>query len=177
MNHTDFVYTRSMEPEEPAGSHPLWNIMTPLVPFLAASYVRELGGGAHLWMERVYTDQTPPSGLIGSVTDAARLIAAYLSGGVLDGRRILSEKSVALMTHEGQIKSRAEDSLDYRRQGIGWQIYGKSRRWVLTHDGRGPGFSTKIQLYPDEHLGFDLFTNDATSEPWKIMRLASFLIW
>ncbi len=176
MNHTDFVYTRSMETEEAAGSHPLWNITTPLLPFLAASYVRELGG-AHVWMERVYTDQTPPSGLIGSVTDAARLVAAYLNDGVLDGHRILSEKSVALMTHEGQIKDSVEDSLDYRRQGIGWQIYGKSGRWVLTHDGGGPGFSTKIQLYPDEHLGFVLFTNDATSEPWKIMRLASFLKW
>jgi len=38
----------------------------------------------------VYTDQTPPSGLIGSVTDAARLVAAYLNGGALDGHRILS---------------------------------------------------------------------------------------
>jgi D-alanyl-D-alanine carboxypeptidase len=176
MNHTDFVYTRSMEPDEAAGSHPLWNIMTPLLPLVAASYIRELEG-AHIWMERVYTDQTPPSGLIGSVTDAARLVAAYLNGGVLDGHRILSEKSVALMTYDGQIKDSMEDSSDFRRQGIGWQIFGRTGRRVLTHDGGGPGFSTKIQLYPDEHLGFVLFTNDATIEPWKIMRLASQLKW
>lgn len=176
MNHTDFVYTAAMEGEEAAGSHPLWNIMTPFLPIVAASYIREVKGG-HLWMERVYTDETPPSGLIGSVSDAAKLVAAYLNGGAFNGHRILSEQSVALMTHEGQIKDPVEDSLDYRRQGIGWQIYGKSGRWVVTHDGGGPGFSTKLQLYPEEHLGFILFTNDVTCEPWRIVGLASFLSW
>jgi CubicO group peptidase (beta-lactamase class C family) len=176
MNNTDFVYTLATESEEAAGSHPLWNVLTPLLPFIAASYIREVADG-HIWMERVYTDQTPPSGLIGSVTDASRLVAAYLNGGLLDGQRILSEESVAVMTREGQINGRSDDSLNYRRQGIGWQVYGNAGRWVLTHDGGGPGFSTKIQLYPDEHLGFVLFTNDATCEVWKIVRLASFLKW
>ena len=81
------------------------------------------------------------------------------------------------MTYAGQVKAKNEDSLNYRRQGIGWQIYRKSGRWVLTHDGGGPGFSTKIQLYPDEHLGFVLFTNDATCETWKIVNLAGTLKW
>jgi CubicO group peptidase (beta-lactamase class C family) len=176
MNNTDFVYTRAMEPEEAAGAHPQWNVLTPLLSFIAASYIREVVDG-HIWMERVYTDQTPPSGLIGSVTDASRLVAAYLNGGLLDDQRILSEESVAAMTREGQISGRSDDSLNYRRQGIGWQVYGNAGRWVLTHDGGGPGFSTKIQLYPDEHLGFVLFTNDATCEVWKIVKLASLLKW
>jgi CubicO group peptidase (beta-lactamase class C family) len=128
-------------------------------------------------MERVYTDQTPSTGLIGSVSDGARLVAAYLNGGVLDGKRILSQESISSMTFESQVKAKNEDSLHYRRQGIGWQIYRKAGRWVLTHDGGGPGFSTKIQLYPDEHLGFVLFTNDATFESWKVINLASTLKW
>ncbi len=128
-------------------------------------------------MERVYTDQTPPTGLIGPVADAGRLVAAYLNGGILDGRRILSEESVTMMTHEGQIDGGSQDSLNYRRQGIGWQVYGNGERWFLTHEGGGPGFRTRIQLYPDEHLGFVLFTNDATCEVWKIVRLASLLKW
>jgi CubicO group peptidase (beta-lactamase class C family) len=176
MNRTDFLYTKAMGPDEAAGAHPIFDLMTPLLPFAAGSYIRELECG-HIWMERVYTDQTPPTGLIGSVGDAARLAAAYLNGGVFNGQRILSQESIATMTYEGQTRANDEDSLNYRRQGIGWQIYGKSGRRVLTHDGGGPGFSTKIQLYPDEHLGFVLFTNDATCEPWKIINLAGTLKW
>lgn len=176
MTHTDFLYTKAMKPDEAAGAHPTFTIMTPLLPFLAGSYIRELDWG-HIWLERVYTDQTPPSGLIGSAEDAARLVTAYLNGGIYHGRRILSQESIAAMTHDGQIKAKNEDSLNYHRQGICWQIYGKSGRWVLTHDGGGPGFSTKIQLYPDENLGFVLFSNDATCEAWKIINLAGTLKW
>ena len=176
MHHTDFLYTKEIGSDEAAGSHPTFNLMTPLLYIIAPSYIREIDW-SHLWMERVYTNQTPPSGLIGSATDAARLAVAYLNGGVFDGRRILSQESVTTMTYRGQTKSNHEDSLNYRRQGICWQIYGKSGRWVLTHDGGGPGFYTKIQLYPDEHLAFVLFANDVTCEPWKIINLAATLKW
>ena len=176
MTHTDFIYTNAMGEDEAAGAHPTSSIMTPLLSFVAGSYIREVDR-SHLWMERVYTNQTPSTGLIGSATDAAKLVAAYLNGGVYHGRRILSKESIATMTYDGHIKTKNEDSLNYRRQGIGWQIYGKSGRWVLTHDGGGPGFSTKIQLYPAEHLGFVLFTNDATCEPWKFINLAGTLKW
>jgi D-alanyl-D-alanine carboxypeptidase len=176
MYHTDFVYMKAMEPDEAAGAHPLFSFMTPLLPFLGGSYIRELDW-KHLWMERIYTDQTPSTGLIGPVTDAVRLAAAYLNRGILNGKRILSIESIKMMTYEGQIKAKNSDSLNYHRQGICWQIYGNSERWVLTHDGGGPGFSTKIQLYPDEKLGFVLFTNDATCEPWKIINLAATLKW
>jgi D-alanyl-D-alanine carboxypeptidase len=176
MNHTDFFYTNIMEPDEAAGAHPIFNLMSPLLPFFGGSYIRELDCG-HIWMERVYTDQTPSTALIGSATDAAKLVTAYLNGGVFDGQRILSQESIATMTYKGQIKAKNEDSLNYRRQGIGWQIYSKSGRWILTHDGGGPGFSTKIQLYPDENLGFVLFTNDVTCETWKILNLAATLNW
>ena len=176
MNHTDFLYLKSMEPDEAAGAHPTLSLMAPLLPFVGGSFIRELNGN-HIWMERVYTDQTPSSGLIGSVTDAARLVAAYLNGGVFNGQRILSQESISTMTYEGQIKAKNEDSLNYHRQGICWQIYGKPGRWVVTHDGGGPGFSTKIQLYPDEKLGIVLFTNDATCEAWKIVNLVGTLRW
>jgi CubicO group peptidase (beta-lactamase class C family) len=178
MNNTDFVYTNAMKLNEAAGAHPIFNIVTPLIPFLAGSYIREFDWN-HIWLKRVYTDQTPPSGLIGSTEDASRLVAAYLNGGELNGIRILSPESLNKMTYSGYSKIKGDDSSIYRRQGIGWQIYGGpgSDRWVLTHDGGGPGFSTKIQLYPDEKLGFILFTNDDTCEPWKIINLAAAIKW
>ncbi len=176
MNHTDFLYTKAMEPDEAAGTHPIWNIMTPLLPILAGSYIRQWSGG-YIWMERVYTDQTPSTALIGSVEDAAKLVIAYMNGGVYQGQQILTQESIRKMTYDEQVIIKQEDSLNYHRQGICWQIYGKPGRWVLTHDGGGPGFSTKIQLYPDEKLGLVLFTNDATCEPWKLINLAATLEW
>lgn len=176
MKHTDFVYTEEMVPDVAAGAHPILNMMSPLFPFVAGSFIRELDA-EHIWLERVYTDQTPSTALIGSTADAALFALAYLHEGELHGRRILSKESVAMMTHEGQIKSKNEDPLNYFRQGIGWQLYGKAGRWVVTHEGGGPGFRTKIQLYPDEKLGFILFTNDVTCEVWKIINLAATLKW
>lgn len=125
----------------------------------------------------LYGSNTIKTGLIGSVEDAAKLVSAYLKGGELNGQRIITKESIAIMTNEGQIKAKNEDSLNYHRQGLCWQIYGKDGRWVLTHDGGGPGFRTKIQLYPDENLGFVLFANDDTFETWKIINLAATLKW
>jgi len=105
MKHTDFIYTEEMKPFEAAGSHPLFDSWTPLVPFIAGSYVRETNGN-HIWFEHIYTDQTSPSGLIGSAMDAARLMRAYLNNGILDNVRILSEQSVAIMTYESHMAQR-----------------------------------------------------------------------
>jgi CubicO group peptidase (beta-lactamase class C family) len=170
MDHTDFFYTKEMEPFEAAGSHPLFDVMTPILAIVAPSYIREVSG-KHLWLERVYTDQTPSTGLIGSATDAARLVAAYLNGGELGGRRILSAASVSRMTHEGYIKR------GNRRQGICWQVYDDNGQLMLNHSGGGPGFSTEMQLYPDRKLGFVLFTNDVTCEYWKIMSTITKVNW
>ena len=58
MMQTDFLYTKAMEPDEAAGAHPTFTPMSALLPFVGWSYIREVDWG-HIWMERVYTDQTP----------------------------------------------------------------------------------------------------------------------
>jgi D-alanyl-D-alanine carboxypeptidase len=176
MKHTDFLYTKAMEPYEAAGAHPLFDMWAPLIPFLAGSYVREISGN-HLWLKRVYNDQTPPTGLIGPATDAARLVTAYVNGGELDGRRILSRESIDAMTHEGHIGGKADDRQVNRRQGIGWQVYDDKGRLMIQHQGGGLGFSTIMQIYPNENLGFVLFTNDVACEGWRIVNLAAGLDW
>jgi CubicO group peptidase (beta-lactamase class C family) len=176
MDHTDFIYTKAMEPYEASGSHPVFDLWTPLVPFIAGSYIREISGN-HFWLERVYTDQTPPTGLIGSATDAARFVVAYLNVGELDGKRILSQETITRMTHEGHIKGKANDPRSNRLQGIGWQIFDDNGRLMIKHEGGGLGFSTDMQLHPDKKLGFVLFTNDVTCQGWKILNLAATLNW
>jgi CubicO group peptidase (beta-lactamase class C family) len=176
MKQTDFLYIESMK-NEAAGSHPVNNTLTPLMPLiLDMSYVRDIDDD-HIWLKRVYTNQTPSTALIGSVKDAANFVAAYLNGGELEGQRILCSELIDTMTYAGHIKGNDEDPANYRRRGLGWQIYYQSGRYALTHDGGGLGFITKIQLYPDENLGIILFANDVTCEPWRIINLAAALNW
>jgi CubicO group peptidase (beta-lactamase class C family) len=176
MKHTSFRYTEEMEPNIAAGSHPIFTWVTPLIPFIEGSFITRISGN-HLWLDRFCTDPTASSGLIGSATDIARLVAAYLNGGELEGQRILSQESVDTMTNAGYMKAKEDDPMNYFRQGIGWQIYNYRGRFEITHDGGGLGFSTKIQLFPNEKLGFILFTNDVTCEPWKILNIANTLNW
>jgi D-alanyl-D-alanine carboxypeptidase len=176
MKHTDFIYTKEMEPFEAAGAHPIFDIQTLFIPYVKGPVVRETSGN-HIWFKRFYNDQTPSSGLIGSATDAARLAMAYLNNGELNGRLILSEQSVTTMTTESYIAKAAKQYTYFIRQGIGWQIYKGRGGLMLQHGGGGLGFITSMRLYPDEKLGFILFTNDTKSESWRILDLAARLNW
>jgi CubicO group peptidase (beta-lactamase class C family) len=77
-----------------------------------------------VWLKRVYNDQTPPSGLIGPGTDAARLMTAYLNGGELEGRRILSRESIAAMTLEGHM-SEKQGGRSTKQQVAGYRLGGQ----------------------------------------------------
>lgn len=178
MEQTDFVYTREMAAYEAAGSHPSFNIMSPLLHIMIRSYIRETSN-KRIWMKRVYTDQEPPTALIGSTMDAARLIRAYLNKGMLEGHRILSEKSIELMTNEGHVAEANDEGAYFFRQGIGWQVFKEKSGYKLQHTGGGPGFYTIMQVYPDDDLGLVLFCNDVTIEKygWRILRLGADLKW
>lgn len=176
MDQTDFVYTEKMKPFEAAGSHPIFNSWTPVIPCIAGSYIRKISGN-QIWFKHVYTDQTPPSGLIGPAIDAARLVKAYLNKGILDNVRILSEESIDVMTNESHIKSIDDTEDFFVRQGIGWQIYKNDSGLILEHTGGGIGFSTIMQIQPERELGFILFSNNTKCEGWRIIELASDLNW
>jgi len=178
MKDTDFVYTKRMEPYEAAGSHPSFNFMSPLFYTMIGSYIRETSK-KHIWMKRVYTDQEPSSALIGSVMDAAHLVRAYLNNGIFDGHRILSEKSIRLMTNNSHVSKVDDKASYYNSQGIGWQVYKEKSGYKLEHTGGGPGFYSIMQIYPNDNLGLILFCNDITFEKygWKVLRLGANLNW
>lgn len=179
MKHTDFVYTKEMQPFEAAGSHPLINVFSPFLLFMAKT-VRETSDG-NIWMERVYNDQTPSSALIGSVDDAAHLAIMYLNHGTYKGKRILSEHSVDIMTNENHVAKKNDKVSYFRRQGIGWQIYKADVGYKLEHTGGGPGFFTVMQVYPEKNLSVIMFCNSFipgfASKSWKITKMISELGW
>jgi CubicO group peptidase (beta-lactamase class C family) len=150
MSQTGFVYSASMAEHEAAGTLPLVHFYTPLLPTLLdpAVLIRERAGKLQ-WLNRVYIDATPSTGLIGPATDAARLMLAYLNGGTLDGQRILSPKSMALLSETPPIDGR----------GLGWAIGKWNGERYLEHMGGGPGFATTMRLYPGRDLGIVILTN------------------
>ena len=48
---------------------------------------------------------------------------------------------------------------------------------MIRHEGGGLGFSTIIQLYPEERLGFIVFTNEVKCDSWRVLNLAATLDW
>lgn len=150
MEHTDFLYTPALAAHEAAGSLPVAHFYTPLLPFLldAGALVRERRGRL-IWLQRLYLDVTPSSGLIGSAPDVARLMLAYLEGGALDGSQVLTSEAVRAMTYEGHVGTR----------GLGWDVDQQDGRLYLQHPGGGPGFATMMRLYPEERLGVVVLAN------------------
>lgn len=150
MNQTNFIYTLEMSVHEAAGSIPLVHFFTPLLPTLldTNALIREREGKL-LWLNRVYIEATPSTGLIGSAPDAAKLMIAYLNRGTLNGQLILSPQSIATLTNTPPINGR----------GLGWAVSESDGERYLEHGGGGPGFATTMRLYPESGIGIAILTN------------------
>ncbi|MFN8442860.1 MAG: serine hydrolase domain-containing protein [Caldilineaceae bacterium] len=162
MTQTGFLYAPALQAHAASGSQPLVHLYTPLLPFLLdiGALIRERAGGT-LWMNRVYIDALPSSGLLGSASDVARLMLAYLNEGELDGVRILTPQSVTLMTSDSQVLGEGPNMAAYEngQHGIGWYVIPEGQRWRLQHHGGGAGFATTMRLYPEEKLGIAILAN------------------
>jgi D-alanyl-D-alanine carboxypeptidase len=176
MTHTDFLYTPAMPDDRAAGSHPVFDRLTPLLPLTIkhwSAFFRERDG-SHLWFDTIYTDYTPSTGLIGSAPDVTRLLRAYLNGGELDGARVLAASSVETMTHAARLPGTGKRAR--LQQGLGW-VVACGERECLQHMGGGPGFGTAMRVYPRERLGLVVLTNDMTADTAAILDLAASLPW
>ncbi len=123
--------------------------------------------GNLVWFNKMYIDATPSTGLVGPATDVARLMLAYLNGGSLDGKSVLSAESVALMTQTAPIDG----------HGIGWFSFPSADRPYLEHAGGGPGFATNMRLYPGENLGIAILANGTDLDRAGISELIASLQW
>jgi CubicO group peptidase (beta-lactamase class C family) len=123
-----------------------------------------------LWFERVYNDQTPPTGLIGPVTDVALFMNAYLD----DDSPILRPESAAMINAVLEQLSQPGDA----RRGLGWEakLTTGGRRY-LTHSGGGPGFATVFRVYPEEKLGVVVMGNDSTIDRETLAEILTAVNW
>jgi CubicO group peptidase (beta-lactamase class C family) len=134
------------------------------------------------WFNRVYTDQKGPTGPISAATDVARFVMAFLNEGELDGHRILSEGSVAIMTHESHVlpgntpEAASHKDYDQMVHGLGWYVV-KNHTFFLAHSGGGPGFASEMRLYPDRELGMVIIANSTYLPRKEILDLVASLDW
>ena len=121
-------------------------------PLLAAALPRGIvGTRAGRWMRfrPFLVNGAPYGGLVGPVTDAARLVAAHARGGEVDGARVLPAPVVTAMQ---QISSPGRP-FDH---GLGWFRPTRDASRVpgfVEHYGGGGGYHNLMRLYPDERVG------------------------
>jgi CubicO group peptidase (beta-lactamase class C family) len=168
MTNTGFVYTPAMAEYEAAGTLPLVHFYTPLLPTLLdpKALVRQRDGKL-FWMNRLYIDATPSTGLIGPAPDVAKLMLAYLNGGSLDGKSMLSSGSISMMTDTAPIDGR----------GLGWAVGSSNGNRYVEHMGGGPGFATTLRIYPEDELGIAILSNGTDLDRTGLADLLGKMDW
>jgi CubicO group peptidase (beta-lactamase class C family) len=187
MSDTSWTYTEETMDREAAGSSPTVDFQALLLPLLLDgdqmdALVRERTHGV-TWFNRVYTDQKGPTGPISTAADMSRFVMAILNKGELNGRRILSEESVALMLNEHHVlpgdSPEARSYKNYRQMyhGLGWYVLKDPVLVFVAHGGGGPGFSSDMRLYPDRELGMVIIANGTYFLKREINDLIASLDW
>jgi hypothetical protein len=107
-----------------------------------------------------------PSGSIHlSARDLAAWVKFHLAGGVVNGKRLVSEKNLGetkrpqtIIRLDGIARAMNPDThqLSY---GMGWVVSDHRGKLVHAHGGMIDGFRTQITLLPEEKLGIALVNN------------------
>ena len=155
MDATGFAYTPSLMAHAATGYQrtppgAAWLLRRALPPGIVGD-----GSGRYTTLEPFELDGPAYGGLIGTVTDAARLVALHTSGGSLDGTRLLSGASISRMQRIDMPGRRYD-------HGLGWfhrhgPNHGDLR--FVEHLGGGGGFHNLMRLYPDLGTGVVVMAN------------------
>ena len=121
----------------------------------------------HYWQDKPILSQTvrdvPAAGLSSSVTDLARLVQMIFGQGKLDGRSLLSPRSLQEMLRVQNEKVVLD--LD-NHVGIAWYLSGinfPQARTVAWLNNRSPFSRGRILLLPEQKLGVIILTNSSGS--------------
>jgi len=125
-----------------------------------------IGGVQRPIRREVQRASIAPAGAIQStVTDLARWMRFQLNGGVLDGRRLVSDSSLE-QTHSPQVIIATTPAMRAGRQveffaayGMGWQVMDYRGHPLLWHTGSGDGQIAYLALLPRERLGVVVLVN------------------
>ncbi len=101
-------------------------------------------------------DQVAPAGAINSsARDMTKWLNFVISGGTVDGKRLVSEKSYEEWTKK-QMNVVPNGKIAY---GLGWFVRDWNGLKVLEHGGNIDGFNALVAMIPEKKLGFVMLTN------------------
>jgi len=123
----------------------------------------------------------PWGGMLTTVEEMTRLLLLFKNGGVIDGQRILSQRSVATMLedHTSRFPLTADTDRHLQRWGLGWRLSGPNASAfgdLVSDDSFGHGGATGTLAWvdPGSEVTCVIFTNDpeaASSLRGKISNL------
>lgn len=123
-------------------------------------------------------DNAGPAGSINSnVTDMAQWVRLQLNNGIVDGKRLIANRSVQEMHTPHTIirldsAARAQNpDTHFSSYGLGWFLEDYRGRGVIHHGGNVDGFTALVAMLPEEKFGFVMLTNmNGTGLPAALMR-------
>jgi CubicO group peptidase (beta-lactamase class C family) len=109
----------------------------------------------------LYSFGTPPDGLArSSAADLSKFLAAYLNGGVLDGKQILQPATVAEILSDQHVPAMATGQPPPFGQGLAWRRFDDPEvGTVWGHTGGDPGVSTLMTFRPADRRGVVILLN------------------
>jgi len=164
MTHTAFEWNDlPAEIVRATGHQPLPRSLTPaLARFLPGDLIG-VRTGKYVALRAFELDGAAYGGLVGPVTDAARLVALHCNAGTVDGIRLLSARSVAAMA----TIITAGKPYDV---GLGWFRPHGDLGLRVEHFGGGMGFWNVLRVDPQASRGVAIMSN--ITRRWEITSLA-----
>lgn len=157
MHHTGFAH----HPDRELATGYV-RVPRPATSFLRALLPAGLVGSQHdgyCALRPFYVEGASYGGLVGDVTDAARLMTLHLADGAIDGQRVLESDSAR------QMRTISAPGREFDL-GYGWfreVAHRQTTPGYVQHLGVGGGFYNAMRLYPAESLGIVVMTNNTTA--------------
>jgi CubicO group peptidase (beta-lactamase class C family) len=117
---------------------------------------------------RRYASIGPAGGeLAASIRDMAQWVRFLVGRGVVDGKRLLSEKAFAEMhrpqnlipAEDAPLFLRDESDVQWTAYGLGWRLNDYRGRRMSTHTGNVYGFMAAVGLLPEDGVGVVVLAN------------------
>ena len=110
-------------------------------------------------------EPNPAGSIHASARDLGEWLKFHLAGGVVAGKRLVSEKNLKetqrpqnIIRLEGNARAMNPDTFQLS-YGLGWVVSDHRGKRVHAHRGQIDGIRVQITLLPDEKLGFALLNN------------------
>lgn len=149
----NFVETRIFKPLGMTNSYTSINAMTKATD---ASFGYDYNVDTKETRKLPYKDipfAAPAGSIASSAKDMTAWVRLILNGGMVDGKRLVSEKSFN-ETVSPQMK--VGGNISY---GFGWMLRDWNGHKIVEHGGNIDGFNSQVAMMPDQKLGFVMLTN------------------